>query len=296
MSVASYKTPILVTGATGNVGKHVASLLAESGMPVLAVSRHPTSRGESSLIRSVAADLAVPSTIVDTMGEAESMFLMVRDLMTPISPLLDMLKNRVRRVVFLSSSAIEEGTSEQSNPIGKAHLAIEEQIKRTVPEWTFLRPGAFAANAIRWWAPQLHRSNFLRWPYGEAVSNPIHERDIATVVVHCLLGKPHAGKTYSLTGARAYTQFEQLALLSQATNRNLRFVEISPDEARKELSDVLPSFVIDRLLHMWNASRGRPSLITGSVKEITGFAPRTFLQWAEEHAPDFALETVNPSS
>ena len=125
----------------------------------------------------------------------------------------------MRRIVFLSSSAIQDELPVQTNPIGKVHLEIEEEIKKTGLEWTFLRPGAFAANALTWWAPQLRSGDVVRWPYAAAAWAPIHERDIAAVAVRALTEDGHAGKKYSLTGGEVLTQAEQLHTIGEATGR-----------------------------------------------------------------------------
>jgi uncharacterized protein YbjT (DUF2867 family) len=78
--------------------------------------------------------------------------------------MMALLAKHARRIVFLSSAAIQDELSVQTHPIGKIHLQIEEEIKKTGLEWTFLRPGAFAANALTWWAPQLRVGDVVRWP------------------------------------------------------------------------------------------------------------------------------------
>jgi uncharacterized protein YbjT (DUF2867 family) len=197
------------------------------------------------------------------------------------------LTKHVRRIVFLSSSAIQDELPVQTNPIGQIHLEIEEEIKRTGLEWTFLRPGAFAANALTWWAPQLRTGDVVRWPYGAAAWAPIHERDIAAVAVRALTEDGYAGKKYTLTGGELLTQVEQLQTISQAIERNLHYEELTPDVAKQQMSVFLPPFVIDRLLDLWAGMMETPSLPTRTVEEITGTSPITFRQWSVDHAEDF---------
>src|ERR1017187_7200977 len=51
-------------------------------------------------------------------------------------------------------------------------------------QWTFLRPGMFAANALWWWASQIRAGDVVRWPYLAAPTAPIDERDIARSEEH----------------------------------------------------------------------------------------------------------------
>ena len=292
MSVIDSKPPILVVGATGNVGRHVAAILAKEGFSVRAVSRHPDANSRSPLIESVMADLASPSSLLPALENVHTAFLMLRALSAPLEPLMKLLQQRLHRIVFLSSAAIDNDRPVQTNPIAKFHFDAEEHIKQAIPQWTFLRPGAFAANAIGWWAPQITRSDTLRWPYGEATSAPIHERDIAAVAVRALIEQGHAGKKYLLSGTQSLTQKRQVELIGSAIGRDLRFEPITDDEARKQLTAVMPPFVIERLLQIWRASVAKPALVTDTVKRVTGSEPTTFQQWAADHSRSFSRESV----
>jgi uncharacterized protein YbjT (DUF2867 family) len=283
-------TPVLVTGATGNVGRNVVSLLSAAGVRVRALTRNPDTADLPNSVELVLGDLSNPSILERPLEGVDSAFLMIRNLSTPLTPILDLLAKRVKRIVFLSSSAIQDEQPVQTNPIGKIHLEIEEAVVKTGLEWTFLRPGAFAANALTWWAPQLRTGDLVRWPYGAAAMAPIHERDIAAVAVRALTEEGHADKKYSLTGGQVLTQFEQLEIIGNAAGRWLRYEELPPDAARQQMSAFLPPFVVDVLLKVLAAMVETPAPMTRTVEEVTGAPPATFRQWALDHAKDFQLE------
>jgi uncharacterized protein YbjT (DUF2867 family) len=67
-------------------------------------------------------------------------------------------------------------------------------------DWTFLRPGIFAANSETWWAPQIRAGGVVRWPLVGVHTAPIHEFDIAAVAVRVLCEGGHAKREYVLTG------------------------------------------------------------------------------------------------
>jgi hypothetical protein len=69
--------------------------------------------------------------------------------------------------------------------------------------------------------------------------------------------------------------------------RSLRFEELSPDEARRELLPLMPLPVIDMLLNAWAAAIGQSAFVTSAVAEITGTEARTFRNWAIDHSADF---------
>jgi uncharacterized protein YbjT (DUF2867 family) len=279
--------PIFVTGATGNVGRNVVSLLSGAGARVRALTRNPDTAALPESVEVVRGDLSDISTLDDQLEGVDSVFLMLRVFSAPIVPIMELLKKHVRRIVFLSSSAIQDDLPIQTNPIGKIHLQIEEEIKKTGLAWTFLRPGAFAANALTWWAPQLRAGNVVRWPYGAASWAPIHERDIAAVAVRALTEDGYAGKRFYLTGGEVLTQADQLRAIGEVINRTLRYEELTPDDARQQMSASLPPFVVDRLLELWAGMVEKPAPITRTVEEVTGVPPRTFRQWTLDRARDF---------
>jgi uncharacterized protein YbjT (DUF2867 family) len=287
----SARNLILVTGATGNVGRNVVSLLTGRGARVRALTRRPATAGLPDSVEVVRGDLADLATLDASLEGVDSVFLMVRAFSIQIAPIVELLKKHARRVVFLSSAAIQDELPVQTNPIGKVHLEIEEAIQKTGLEWAFLRPGAFAANALTWWAPQLRAGDLVRWPYGAAAWAPIHERDIAAVALRALTEEGHAGKKYSLTGGELLTQVEQLQIIGEAIGRTLRYEELTPNDARQQMSAFVPPFVVDRLLDLWAGMVQNPALPKGTVEEVTGTPPATFKQWALDHAPDFRSES-----
>src|SRR4030095_8385316 len=96
------------------------------------------------------------------------------------------------------------------NPSSALHEGNERLIQQSGVEWTILRPGMLASNAVGWWAPQIRRGAVVRWPYLAAPTAPIDERDIASVALRALLDTGHAGAEYVLTGPESLSQFEQI--------------------------------------------------------------------------------------
>ena len=160
-----------------------------------------------------------------------------------------------------------------------------------------LRPGMFAGNALHFWGPGIRAGGVVRWPYLDAPTAPTDERDLAAIAVRALCEKGHAGDKYVLTGPQSLTQAEQIQTIRRAIGRSLHIEEMTPDEAQSESMPVLGSPVfINMLLSAWRAALGQPAFVTSTFAELTGTPPRTFLQWATDHAADFrALEPENQS-
>jgi uncharacterized protein YbjT (DUF2867 family) len=207
------------------------------------------------------------------------------------------MARRVRRIVYLSAPLkTPHPFFQQPNASRNVAEQIEGLIEASGLEWTFLRPGMFACNATHWWGQQLRAGDLVRWPYLDVPTAPIDPGDIAAIGVRALCEDGHAGAEYVLTGPESLTQREQIATVGSVLGRSLRIEEMTPDEARKELVSVmdwgtapapLVSAVIEKLLSAWGAAVGLPAFLSTTFADITGFRPRTFREWADDHAAEF---------
>jgi uncharacterized protein YbjT (DUF2867 family) len=278
---------ILVTGATGTVGRQVVSQLLGTGTAVRAVTRNPRAAGLPGGVDVVRADLAVPNTLNECLDGVETVFLVWPFLTAEAAPaVLEVVSRHARRIVYLSSMGVRDGVQRQTDQINQFHAEIEHWIERSGLEWTFLRAGGFAANTLEW-APQIRAEGVVRAPYGAAARSLIHERDIAAVAVRALTGDGHGSATYVLTGPQVLTTIEQVGTIGEVIGRSLRFEELPPEAARQQLRTWLPPSGVDGVLTLWAKMVTEPEPVTFTVEEVTGVPARTFRQWAIDHADDF---------
>jgi hypothetical protein len=140
----------VVLGARGNVGRHVAAGLQAAGQQVRVTSRNPATAGFSSRMQVAAADLEEAGTLPAALAGAESVFLYARP--AGVRGFVEAARAAgVRHVVLLSSAAVV-GADAEHNPIARQHRAVELVIEQSGIDWTFIRPGMFAANTRWWWA------------------------------------------------------------------------------------------------------------------------------------------------
>ena len=282
---------ILIVGATGTVGRHVVSQLADMGAKVRAMARNPVAARLPAQIEIACGDLTIPDTLDRCLDGIDSVFLVWTAPPATISPVLERISRSAERIVFLSAplkTAHPFFQKPQPNPLAGLAAEIERLIESSALEWTFLRPGMFAANALRWWAPQIRLGDVVRWPCLSAPTAPVDERDIAAVAARALCEDGHAGAEYVLTGPESLTQFEQVSMIGRVLGRALRIEEISADQARSSWIAAGGSLsTINMLLEAWAAAIGQPALITSTVADVTGAPARTFLQWATDHAAEF---------
>jgi uncharacterized protein YbjT (DUF2867 family) len=280
---------ILIIGATGNVGRQVLSQLPATGVRVRALVRNPHTAGLPPHVDVVRGDLTLPETLDSCLDGIDAVFLVWTAPPATVAPVLERIAKHAQRVVFLSAPLkTPHPLFQQPNPLRGLAEQIERLIETSGLQWTFLRPGMFAANALLWWAPQIRAGgDVVRWPYVAAPTAPIHERDIAAVAVRALCEDGHAGAEYVLTGPQSLSQFQQISTIGSVTGRSLRIEEISPDEARRELLSVMPAIAVNMLLDAWAAAIGQPAFVTSTVAEITRAPARTFRDWATDHAAEF---------
>jgi uncharacterized protein YbjT (DUF2867 family) len=278
---------IAVIGATGTVGRAVASeLLAGGACDVVAVSRTAQASSVPAGARAVQADLTDASTLDGALRGVDAVFLVWTAPADAAPAAIERIARYANRLVLLSAPyKTPHPFFQQTNPMASLLARVEALIEASTLQWTILRPGMFAANSVSWWAPQIRSRNVVRWPYGQAATAPIDERDIAAVAARVLQGDGHGGGDYVLTGPESLTQAEQVAIIGEAIGHSVVLEEISPAEARSELP--FPSVALDMLLKAWSAAVGIPAFMTATVAEITGRQPRTFREWAADHADAF---------
>ena len=174
------------------------------------------------------------------------------------------------------------------------HADIERLIAAAGLPSTIIRPGIFASNARLWWAALIRNGKAVRWPYAAAETAPIDERDIAAVAARALYEDGHAGGDYVLTGSESLSQAEQVSIIGDVIGRPTRFEELTPDEFRRETAETWPPAAVDMLLAAWGATLGRPAFVTSTVSDVLGSPPRTFRQWAADHADAFRAAEEGP--
>src|SRR6266481_696797 len=241
--------PILVIGATGTVGRQVVFRLAATGTQVRAMARTPGAARLPPQVEVVRGDLTLPETLDRCLDGIDTVFLVWTAPAGTVAPALERITKRARRIVYLSAPLkTPHPLFQQPNPLRAMFERIERLIETSGVQWTFLRPGMFAANALSWWAPQIRAGDVVRWPHLAALTAPIDERDIVAVAVRALCEDGHAGAEYVLTGPQSLSQFEQVSAIGRVIGRSLLIEEMSPDEAREELLALMPAFVVNMLL------------------------------------------------
>lgn len=277
---------IVVTGATGNIGRPLTQALAEAGQQVTAVSRNAAAVPPG--VRHVVADLAEPAGLKPVLDGADALFLLLSgDLHAPGAGPADIIGEAmaagVRRVVLLSTLGVV------TRPFGGTRIAmreLEDTLRESGLEWSLLRPGGFASNAL-WWAESVREHEVVAAPFGDIGVPVIDPSDIAEVAAACLLDDRHAGGAYELTGPEVITPRRQTEAIAAALGSPVRFHELTRDEAKAAMSLSMPGELADDTLDILGSPSPAELRVSPDVQRVLGRAPRTFADWAARNVAAF---------
>ncbi|MFE3519291.1 NAD(P)H-binding protein [Streptomyces sp. NPDC059166] len=277
---------IVVTGATGNIGRPLTRMLAESGEQVTAVSRRAAAVPDG--VRHVVADLAAPAGLAPALAGAKSLFLLLSgDLHATGADPADIIgaaaDSGVRRVVLLSSLGVV------TRPFGTTRIAmraLEDTLRESGLEWAVLRPGGFASNAL-WWAESVRTRRVVAAPFGDVGVPLVDPADIAAVAAACLLEDRHNGGTYELTGPEVITPRRQTDAVAEALGEPVRYQELTREEARSGMTRSMPAELADDTLDILESPNPAELRVMPDVQRILGRAPHTFADWAARHIAAF---------
>ncbi|MEV4217119.1 NAD(P)H-binding protein [Nonomuraea sp. NPDC049725] len=282
---------VLVTGATGNVGRQVTAGLIQAGVEVRALTRDPA-RAELPGAEVVQGDLTKPETV--PFDGVDRMFLFPEP--STAKEIVERAERAgVRRIVVLSSGAVTGGFDTTFHPL------VEQAVEDSGLEWTHLRPGEFAANKLALWGPSIRAERLVRDANPDAAWFPVHERDVADVALKALLEEGHHGKAYDINGPELISLRDQVRAIADALGEEVGFEEVSPEEAREiylrmggfaaEAADFLLGFTDydGNPADPADSQDFDPSSLgpLPTAQSVTGKPPRTFAQWARDRVEDF---------
>ncbi|WP_437638662.1 SDR family oxidoreductase [Sorangium sp. So ce854] len=270
---------ILVTGATGTVGREIVDQLAERGHHVRALSRDPGRAKLPAGVEAVAGDLAAPETFAAALEGVEALHLINfgGDDHAPLQT--------GEQIVALARQA---GVRRITVLLGGASMPLDAAVASSGIDATFLQPVEFMANHLEW-AASIRGEGVVREPFCDRLSAVVHEADIAAVAVAALTQDGHAGKTYTLTGPEVLSLRQKIAILAAAAGREIKLVELTEREARARWAAAgFPPESIEFLVEVYGNTPELGRTVVPTVERVTGRPARTFARWAAEHAAAFA--------
>lgn len=279
---------IVITGATGTIGSEIVRQLAARGVRVRAVTRNPERVPAG--VEVVRGDYHDPDSMAAAMTGADAAFLV--GVLGPDDAETDRALVRtaraagVRRIVKLS--AIGTGDPELGR-VGTWHMPGEQAARESGLEWTILRPTSFASNTLSW-ADAIRSGRPVPNLTGTGSQGVIDPRDVAAVAAEALLTPGHSGHIYTLTGPALLTCADQVTTLAAVLGQPLDVVDVPEDVAREHMisSGMSPEFADGALAGQAYVRAGGNATLTDDVHQVLGRAPRSYAEWAADHASFFA--------
>ncbi|MEV0999710.1 NAD(P)H-binding protein [Nonomuraea sp. NPDC050202] len=285
---------IVVTGATGPLGRLLIARLLAEGARVRAVSRSTQPSGLPDGVELVTGDPSLPGTMPACFDGAEALFLHPRTFGDSAGELLSVAAEQgVRKVVALSAINIDDPYELQpSRWRGDRNKEAEKAAMASGLTWTSLRAGSFAGNSALAWGAQIRAGDVVRYVHARFREPVLDERDLAEVAARALLTDELAGRKLQLTGPQSLSHEEMVAVIAAALGRPLRFEELPPQAVAAHLvENGLPEpwarALMARYAHY--LEHDQPP-VTGEVDKILGRPARTYADWVADHLAAFGAE------
>jgi uncharacterized protein YbjT (DUF2867 family) len=279
---------ILITGASGNVGKEVLKQILAMGAKVRAAFRSAGKAASApSGVDIVTMDYNQPQTVQAALKGVEQVFLVgppTSNLTALERKAIDEIKqSEARYVVKLSAMGGRTAI------VPKQHADSEDYIKSSGLSYTFLRPNGFMQNFVTYNAPTINTQNAFYGSQGEGKVSHIDIRDIAAVAVKTLTENGHESRAYSLTGPEALSNTRIAEILSEDTGREIRYVDLPPEQFKQALMGAgTPEWNADALVNLQEFYRaGGASAVTSDVEQLLGRKPTSFEQFSRDYAEAF---------
>ena len=280
---------ILVTGATGTIGRDVTKELAKRGAAVRAGVRRLEKAKEilGSGIALTSFDFEDPSTFRDSLKNVTKVFVLpplLPNQVETINAFVDAAKTAgVKHIVKLSAINAD---GDPPCTFGKWHAAEEQHIRNSGVGFTFLRPNSFMQNFINYFPP---REDTIYLPWGNGESSFVDARDVARVAAEVLITEGYEGKTYTLTGPSAMGITDVAKSLSDATKRHIQYMDVPEAAVRDGMLEAgVSQWQVDGVmeLHAIN-KRSLWATVTNDVESVTKRTATPFAQFACDYADRF---------
>ncbi|MFC3456110.1 NmrA family NAD(P)-binding protein [Amycolatopsis speibonae] len=262
---------VLVTGATGNTGRHVVAELVRRGERVRALTRNPAGARLPAGVELVAGTHTAPET-VNFDG-------VTRLHITATAGLADVGAELVKRAV---DAGVRRMTIVWGGYVGPTEQAMTE----SGVEWTRLEPQEFMSNTLTW-TDSIRAEGVVREPF-DLPGAVVHEADIGAVAATALVEDGHSGKVYNLTGPEALTTRERIAVLGAALGRDIVLEQITRQQAVDRLLAEGVSAADAEYVVGWHGDPPpEASTVVDTVEQVLGRPARTFAEWVAEHVDRF---------
>jgi uncharacterized protein YbjT (DUF2867 family) len=284
---------ILVTGATGMFGGGITRQLAESGVPVRAMTSNPARAEKLKLpgVDPVVADMDRPETLGEALAGIETVF-MVSPMDERVSVregnVLEAAKQAgVSRVVKLYGAVRHHG-----DRLGRLHDASVEAIRQSGLEWALLSPTSVLETTLLSMIPWIEQVGGVVASAGEGKVAHVAADDVARAGAVVAADRRENGRNYVITGPELVSCGELCEILSRVTRRSIPYIDVPDDELERLLVEeagmTAEQAEIGVICHFRAWRNGDAEVRTDTYRELTGRRATTAEEWIEARREVFA--------
>jgi uncharacterized protein YbjT (DUF2867 family) len=297
---------ILITGATGNVGRKLVTALTAAGVPVRALVRDVTAAQQilGAGVELAEGDFLDRDSVLRAARGAERAF-----VLAPLSPRLAEFEMAtvdaavaagVQHVVKLSTAGVVR-VSPEGAPVEPRmyplHRDSERFIESTGARYTHLRPGPFFQNLLGF-APAIVATDAFYGAWGDGAMPYIDAEDVAAAAARVLVEPGHEDRAYVLTGPRSITHADVAEQLTRCLGRRVRYADGPVAAAGAAMrARGLPDWLVGAMQEvMEHARAGVPMAATDDVERLLGRPPRSVETFLAENAAAFSAPAATAAA
>jgi uncharacterized protein YbjT (DUF2867 family) len=274
---------ILITGAPGHVGSElITALLPAQAGRIRVLTRNPGAVFPDGT-QKVVADLG-DSDLAPVLDGVHAVFLLTEGLNIAAHDHRLVAAARLAGVERIVKLSVRSVGHDATDPITTLHRAGEQAIRGSGIGWTFLRPTAYMSNALNW-AGMIAADQVVHAPFAAGRAAVVDPADIAAVAAACLTLDGRDDRVYELTGPEPLSPPDQVAILSQVLDRDLRYAEADPAGTLAQwvsygIPEELAHAIIEQFRSTLEPYNSEP---TGDITAVTSRPARSFTDWAQAH-------------
>src|SRR5215470_4300677 len=287
---------ILITGASGSVGKEVVREMQNAAAEFCAMYRSKQEAAKAPAgSKTVIADFRDEASLLNALRGVERVFLVcspIQELVELEGNAIDACKQAGVKLIVLNS-ALGAGDYDRSFP--SWHRKVEDKLKASGIGYVILRPNGFMQNTVTYLAPSIRAQGAFYDAMGDAKTSLVDVRDVAAVAAKALTMEDHGGKTYELNGPEALTQDEIAKRIAEKSGRSVSHVNIPREAHQKAMLDLgMPEWQVKALIELQDYYvSGRAAAIDGLIEKLLGRPARTMDQFLREFAAEFREQRAN---
>lgn len=281
---------ILLTGATGNVGREVVRRLAAKSLAVRALTRNPAAAEKLAGVEWVQGDFDDLDSLQRAMTGVDKVV-----LISPAHP--DMAKHQsnvtqaarsagVKRIVKLSGLGAGPDAPIR---LPRLHYEIEREIIASGIDYAFVRPNLFM-QVLLGSAASIGAEGAIYAPAGEGAISFTDVRDIADVIVCAVTSDSHQNSVYEITGPAAFTYAQAAQVIGQAIGKPVRYVAVTPEMGRESmLSSGMDKWLVEAFLELFEIYRAGygAAVLSSTVEQVAQHAANTLEAFAQDYKAFF---------